>query len=132
MQKAGKIRHLGLSNVSVAQLEQARDIAPVVSVQNAYSLDNRSSEPVLRACERLGIAFLPWYPLAAGAALKSAKAKRVAEKRNATPAQVCIAWLLARSPAMLPIPGTASLAHLEENAAAARLRLSPADLTALA
>jgi aryl-alcohol dehydrogenase-like predicted oxidoreductase len=131
MQKAGKIRHLGLSNVSVAQLEQARGIAPVVSVQNAYSLDNRSSEPVLRACERLGIAFLPWYPLAAGAALKSAKAKRVAEKRNATPAQVCIAWLLARSPAMLPIPGTASLAHLEENAAAARLRLAPEDIATL-
>jgi aryl-alcohol dehydrogenase-like predicted oxidoreductase len=131
MQKAGKIRHLGLSNVSVAQLEQARDIAPVVSVQNSYNLDNRSSEPVLRACERLGIAFLPWYPLAAGAALRSAKVKRVAEKRNATPAQVCIAWLLAKSPAMLPIPGTGSLAHLEENAAAARLRLAPEDVTAL-
>jgi aryl-alcohol dehydrogenase-like predicted oxidoreductase len=131
MQKAGKIRHLGLSNVSVAQLEQARGIAPVASVQNSYSLDNRSSEPVLRACERLGIAFLPWYPLAAGAALKSSKVKRVAEKRNATPAQVCIAWLLARSPAMLPIPGTGSLAHLEENAAAARLELTSEDLAAL-
>jgi aryl-alcohol dehydrogenase-like predicted oxidoreductase len=131
MQKAGKIRHLGLSNVSVAQLEQARDIAPVVSVQNSYSLDNRSSEPVLRACERLGLAFLPWYPLAAGAALKSAKVKRVAARCNATPAQVCIAWLLARSPALLPIPGTGSLAHLEENAAAARLRLAPEDVAAL-
>ena len=131
MQKAGKIRHLGLSNVSVAQLEQARGIAPVASVQNSYSLDNRSSEPVLRACERLGIAFLPWYPLAAGAALKSSKVKRVAEKRNATPAQVCIAWLLARSPAMLPIPGTGKLRHLEENAAAARLELTSEDLAVL-
>ena len=132
MQKAGKIRHLGLSNVSVAQLEQARGIAPVVSVQNSHSIENRSSEPVLRACERSGIAFLPWYPLAAGSALKSSKVRQVAAKRSATPAQVCIAWLLAKSPAMLPIPGTANLAHLEENAAAARLRLSPADLTALA
>ena len=131
LQKAGKIRYLGLSNVSVAQLEQARDIAPVVSVQNSYSLDNRSSEPVLRACERLGIAFLPWYPLAAGAALKSARVKRVAARRNATAAQVAIAWLLAKSPAMLPIPGTANLAHLEENAAAARLRLAPEDVAAL-
>jgi aryl-alcohol dehydrogenase-like predicted oxidoreductase len=131
MRKAGKIRHLGLSNVSVAQLEQARGIAPVVSVQNSYSLENRSSEPVLRACERLGIAFLPWYPLGAGSVLKSAQVKLVAARRGATPAQVCIAWLLARSPAMLPIPGTGSLAHLEENAAAARLRLAPEDLAAL-
>jgi len=131
MQKAGKIRHLGLSNVSVAQLEQARGIARLVSVQNSYSLDNRSSDPVLRACEQLGIAFLPWYPLGAGSVLKSAKVKRVAEKRGATPAQVCIAWLLARSPAMLPIPGTANLQHLEENAAAARLALAAEDLAAL-
>jgi len=131
LQKAGKIRYLGLSNVSVAQLEQARGIAPVVSVQNSYSIENRSSEPVLRACEKLGIAFLPWYPLAAGAALKSAKVKRVAARCNATPAQVCIAWLLAKSPAMLPIPGTGSLAHLEENADAARLRLAPEDVAAL-
>ena len=131
MQKAGKIRHLGLSNVSVAQLEQARAIAPVVSVQNSYSIDNRSSDPVLRACEKLAVAFLPWYPLGAGSALKSAKVKRVAGKRNATPAQVAIAWLLAKSPAMLPIPGTANLRHLEENAAAVDLRLSPEDLAAL-
>ena len=131
MQKAGKIRHLGLSNVSVAQLEQARRIALVVSVQNSYSVDNRSAEPVLRACEKLGIAFLPWYPLGAGAALKSAKVKRVAAQRNATAAQVALAWLLASSPVMLPIPGTANLRHLEENAAAARLELAPADLAAL-
>ena len=131
MQKAGKIRHLGLSNVSVAQLEQARDIAPVVSVQNSYSLDNRSSEPVLRACERLGIAFLPWYPLGAGSVLKSGQVKLVAARRGATPAQVALAWLLARSPVMLPIPGTGDLRHLKENAAAPALRLAPEDLTAL-
>lgn len=131
MQKAGKIRHLGLSNVSVAQLNEARRIAPVVSVQNSYSIDNRSAEDVLRACERLGLAFLPWYPLGAGAALKSAKVKKVAARLQATPAQVAIAWLLAHSGAMLPIPGTGNLAHLEENAAAARLALSPEDLKEL-
>jgi len=131
MQKAGKIRHLGLSNVSVAQLNEARRIAPVVSVQNSYSIDNRSAEDVLRACERLGLAFLPWYPLGAGSALKSAKVKQVAARLRATPAQVAIAWLLAHSSAMLPIPGTGNLAHLEENAAAARLALSPEDLKEL-
>jgi aryl-alcohol dehydrogenase-like predicted oxidoreductase len=128
MQKAGKILHLGLSNVSVAQLNEARRIAPVVSVQNSYSIDNRASESVLRACEKLGLAFLPWYPLGAGSALKSAKVKGVAARLTATPAQVAIAWLLARSPAMLPIPGTGKLEHLEENAGAARLKLSPEDM----
>ncbi len=128
MQKAGKIRHLGLSNVSVAQLNEARRIAPVVSVQNSYSIDNRSSEDVLRACEKLGLAFLPWYPLGAGSALKSGKVKKVAARLQATPAQVAIAWLLAHSSALLPIPGTGSLQHLEENAGAARLRLSPLDM----
>jgi len=131
MQKAGKIRHLGLSNVSVSQLEQARRLAPVVSVQNSYSVDNRASEPVLRACEKFGLAFLPWYPLAAGSALQSAKVKQLAAKRNATPAQVALAWLLARSPVMLPIPGTGNLKHLEENAAAAALQLSAAERAAL-
>lgn len=128
MRKAGKIRHLGLSNVSVAQLHEARRIAPVVSVQNSYSIDNRSSEAVLQACEKLGLAFLPWYPLGAGSALKSAKVKKVAARLQATPAQVAIAWLLAHSSAMLPIPGTGNLAHLEENAGAARLKLSPPDM----
>jgi aryl-alcohol dehydrogenase-like predicted oxidoreductase len=128
LQKAGKIRHLGLSNVSVAQLNEARRIARVVSVQNSYSIDNRSAEGVLQACEKLGIAFLPWYPLGAGSALKSAKVKVVAARLQATPAQVAIAWLLAKSPAMLPIPGTGRLEHLEENAGAARLKLSPEDM----
>lgn len=131
MQKAGKIRHLGLSNVSVAQLNEARRVAPVVSVQNSYSIDNRSSEDVLQACAKLGIAFLPWYPLGAGAALRSAKVKKVAARRGATPAQVALAWLLAHSPAMLPIPGTGNVAHLEENAGAAKLALSPQDLQEL-
>jgi len=131
MQRAGKIRHLGLSNVSVAQLNEARRIAPVVSVQNSYSTDNRSSEDVLQACAELGIAFLPWYPLGAGAALRSDRVKKVAARRGATPAQVALAWLLAHSPAMLPIPGTGSLAHLEENAGAATLALSPQDLQEL-
>ena len=131
LQRAGKIRHLGLSNVSVAQLEQARRIAPIVSVQNRYNLEDRGSENVLAACERLGIAFLPWYPLGAGRALGSARVKKVAARHGATPAQVLLAWLLAHSPVMLPIPGTASLAHLEENSRAAALELSADDLAAL-
>ena len=131
LQRAGKIRHLGLSNVSVAQLAEARRIAPVVSVQNSYSIDNRASEDVLKACEKLGLAFLPWYPLGAGSALRSATVKKAAVRLRATPAQVAIAWLLAHSPAMLPIPGTASLEHLEENARAAKLALSAQDMREL-
>ena len=106
-------------------------MAPVVSVQNSYSIDNRSSEDVLKACEKLGLAFLPWYPLGAGSALRSARVNKVAARIHATPAQVAIAWLLAHSPAMLPIPGTGSLEHLEENARAAKLALSAQDLTDL-
>jgi aryl-alcohol dehydrogenase-like predicted oxidoreductase len=130
-QRAGKIRHIGLSNVSVRQLEQARRIAPIVSVQNRYNLEDRASDDVLAACESLEIAFLPWFPLGSGAALRSSKVKRVAARLDAAPAQVLLAWLLARSRAMLPIPGTASLAHLEENTAAAQLKLSADDLAAL-
>jgi aryl-alcohol dehydrogenase-like predicted oxidoreductase len=131
LQKAGKIRHLGVSNVSVAELAIARRVAPIVSVQNEYNLGDRSSEDVLRACEKAGIAFLPWYPLGAGKVLRSAKVKKVAARLRATPAQVALAWLLAKSPVMLPIPGTGSLAHLEENTAAAKLRLQAADLAML-
>ena len=131
LQRAGKIRHLGVSNVSVAELAEARRIAPIVSVQNRYNLSDRRSDPVLEECARLGIAFLPWFPLDAGQSLGAAKVKRVAKRSGATPAQVVLAWLLARSPVMLPIPGTASLAHLEENVAAARLALSAEDLAAL-
>ena len=131
LQRAGKIRHLGVSNVTVRELEQARRIAHIVSVQNEYNIENRKDDDVLAACEKAGIAFIPWYPLGAGRALRSAKVKRAAAELGATPAQVAIAWLLARSPAMLPIPGTCSIAHLEENAAAARLRLSAEDLITL-
>jgi pyridoxine 4-dehydrogenase len=131
MRRAGKIRHVGVSNVDLAQLEEARHIVPVVSVQNEYNLENRASEDVLGACERLGIAFLPWYPLGAGAALRSAKVKGLAKKIGATPAQVALAWLLGRSPTVLPIPGTNNLKHLEENVAAARLRLGKAELAGL-
>lgn len=131
MQRAGKIRHLGLSNVSVVQLEEARRIAPIVSVQNRYNLEDRSSDDVLAACEKFGIAFLPWFPLGAGTCLKSAKVKKIAARLEASAAQVVLAWLLARSKAMLPIPGTASVAHLEENVRAAAIRLSAEDLAAL-
>lgn len=131
LQRAGKIRHLGLSNVGVHQLEQAQAIAPIVSVQNEYHLGNRESEPVLAACEKAGIAFIPWFPLGAGRVLRCARVKRVAVRLGATPAQVALAWLLARSPVVLPIPGTSSIAHLEENAAAAALRLAPGDRAAL-
>jgi aryl-alcohol dehydrogenase-like predicted oxidoreductase len=131
LQRAGKIRHIGVSNVSVAELATARRVAPIVSVQNEYNVGNRSSEDVLAACEKARIAFLPWYPLGAGSALRRARVREVAARLHATPAQVALAWLLARSPVMLPIPGTGSLAHLEENAAAAKLRLQAADLAML-
>jgi len=131
LQKAGKIRHIGVSNVSVVELAAARRVASIVSVQNQYNIGGRSAEDVLKACEKSGIAFLPWYPLGAGSALRAAKVKKVAARLQATPAQVALAWLLAKSPVMLPIPGTSSLAHLEENAAAAKLRLSTADLAML-
>ena len=130
-QRAGKIRHVGVSNVSVKQLEEARRICPIVSVQNQYNMEDRSSENVLKACERLGIAFLPWYPLGAGAVLRSKTVLGISRKVNATPSQIALAWLLAKSPVMLPIPGTASIAHLEENCAAASLELSAEDLAAL-
>ena len=131
LQREGKVRHLGLSNVTVKQLEQARRIVPIVSVQNRYSLADRSSEQVLSHCEKLGIAFLPWYPLGDGEVLRNAKVRALAKKLGATPAQVALAWLLKKSPSMLPIPGTGNVAHLEENFAAAKLRLESADLAAL-
>jgi len=127
-QKAGKIRHIGVSNFDVKQLERGRKVAQIVSVQNEYNIDDLSSQPVLKACEKLGLAFLPWYPLGAGTALRSSRIISLARKIKATPAQVALAWLLAKSPNMLPIPGTASLAHLEENVAAAKLKLSEEDL----
>ena len=130
-QRAGKVRHVGLSNVSIKELERARKIVPIVSVQNRYSVADRKSEDVLLHCEKIGIAFLPWYPLGDGGALKLSKVKRIAEKRNATPAQVAIAWLLKKSAVVLPIPGTGNLAHLEENVEAAKLALSDGDFRTL-
>jgi aryl-alcohol dehydrogenase-like predicted oxidoreductase len=127
-QRAGKIRHIGVSNFNVAELERARKVAKIVSVQNEYNLDNRTSDDVVDRCEELGIAFLPWYPLGAGAALRSQRVISLSKRLKATPAQVAIAWLLARSPAMLPIPGTNSLQHLEQNMAAATLKIKKEDL----
>lgn len=131
LQRAGKIRHLGVSNVTVKQLKEARRIVPIVSVQNQYNIGNRSDEDVMLACEEAGIAFIPWYPLGAGNALKSSKVKRIAARLSATPSQVALAWLLAHSPVILPIPGTGSIKHLEENAAAAEVRLLESDLAEL-
>ena len=130
-QRAGKIRHIGVSNVSVRELGEARRIATIVSVQNEYNIGDRGSDDVLAVCEQAGIAFIPWFPLGAGRTLKATKIQRLAARVGVTPAQVAIAWLLARSPVMLPIPGTASIPHLEENVAAAALSFSAADLAAL-
>ncbi|HYT05736.1 MAG TPA: aldo/keto reductase [Gemmatimonadales bacterium] len=131
LQTQGKIRHVGLSEVSVAQIEQARTILPIVSVQNRYSLADRQSEGVLEYCERHGMAFLPWYPLAAGDLAQRGRLGQVAKRLGATPAQVAIAWLLRRSPVMLPIPGTSRVSHLEENTRAALLELDDADFREL-
>jgi aryl-alcohol dehydrogenase-like predicted oxidoreductase len=132
LRQEGKVRHVGLSNVSVEQLERAESIVPIVSVQNEYSVGNRSSEDVLEACESRSAAFLPWYPLEAGSlAHPGGPLDRVAEAQGATPAQAALAWLLARSPVILPIPGTSSVEHLEENVAATRLTLSDEELAEL-
>jgi pyridoxine 4-dehydrogenase len=120
----GKIGHIGLSNVDTEQLGRAREIAPISSVQNRYSIGDRRSEPVLDACERDAIAFIPWFPLAAGDLEADGVISRIAGAHDATPFQVALAWLLARSPVMLPIPGTSSVEHLEENVAAASMRLT--------
>jgi pyridoxine 4-dehydrogenase len=133
LQEEGKIRHVGLSEVSVADIERARKIAPIVSVQNRYSPTDRQHERVLDHCEREKMAFLPWYPLGAGAALRpGSPLTKVAARLHATTAQVALAWLLRRSPVMLPIPGTSSVKHLEENVAAALLELSTGDFEEIA
>jgi aryl-alcohol dehydrogenase-like predicted oxidoreductase len=128
----GKVRHIGLSNVNEAQLDQARAMTEIVSVQNRYNLSDRHSEGVLVRCETLGIAFLPWAPLLVGemAGPGSALAE-IAARHGAAPAQIALAWLLARSPQMLPIPGTASVSHLEENVRAVAIRLSADELERL-
>ncbi|MGH3051405.1 MAG: aldo/keto reductase, partial [Gaiellaceae bacterium] len=132
LHEEGKIRHVGLSNVSIEELERAREVAPIVSVQNRFNLAVRHSERVLEACEQHGLAFLPWYPLAVGdLAQPGGRLDELARRHEATPAQVALAWLLHRSPVVLPIPGTASLEHLEENVAARRIDLSDEELAEL-
>ena len=132
MQREGLIRHVGLSEVSVSDVEGARKYFSVVSVQNSYNIVSRKHEAVLDYCEREGIAFIPWFPLGAGKlAREGSVLDRVAKRLGATPAQVALAWVLKRSPVMLPIPGTSRVAHLEENVAAATLELTDEEFSEL-
>ncbi len=132
MQVEGKIRYIGLSNVTVEQLNRAREVTDIASVQNRYNLTDRSSDPVLRRCEQLGIPFIPWFPLAMGdLAHAGGTVASVAAAHEATPAQVALAWLLHRSPIMTPIPGTSSRAHFEENLGGASLMLTPDEYQAI-
>ncbi|HME47727.1 aldo/keto reductase, partial [Mycobacterium sp.] len=125
LQQEGKIRHIGLSEVNVEQLAAAQNIATIVSVQNMYNITARTAEPVLESCESQGLGFIPWFPLAAGPlAAPGGPLQRIAERHHASPSQLALAWLLKRSPVMLPIPGTSKVAHLEENVAAAEITLS--------
>jgi pyridoxine 4-dehydrogenase len=125
LQQEGKIRHIGLSEVNVDQLEAAQKTVSIVSVQNMYNLSMRSAEPVLQACEGRNVAFIPWFPLAAGPlAAADGPLQRIAASHQATPSQLALSWLLKRSPVMLPIPGTSKVAHLDENVAAADIILS--------
>ncbi len=132
LQGEGKIRHIGVSNVSVAELERCERLTPIVSVQNRFNLEDRESDDVLVYCERKSIAFLPWAPLGSGRHARGSGSLRalakVAERHGITVGQASIAWLLARSRVMLPIPGTGSIEHLEENVAAASVRLAPQDM----
>jgi aryl-alcohol dehydrogenase-like predicted oxidoreductase len=124
LQAQGKIKHVGLSEVSVAQIEHARKILPIVSVQNRYSLADRAAEDVLEYCERESIGFIPWFPLGAGKlAAPGGKVARTAAEMKITTSQLALAWLLWRSPVMLPIPGTSRVKHLEENVAAAGVKV---------
>lgn len=132
LQDEGLIRHVGLSNVTLEQLEEARSIVEVVSVQNRFNLAIRDSAEVVAVCERDGLGFFPWFPLAAGDLAKPRGiVSEIAAEYDATPGQVALAWLLAYSPVMLPIPGTSSIEHLEENLAAAELRLTPEEVQRL-
>ncbi|MGI9050392.1 MAG: aldo/keto reductase [Rubrobacteraceae bacterium] len=128
----GKIRYVGLSEVGVEEIKQAREIVPIVSVQNRYNLTDRGSEDVLDFCEQEGIAFIPWSPLATGKlAQEGGPLYEISSRKNARPSQVALAWLLARSPVMVPIPGTSSVDHLEGNVAAAGIELSDNELAEL-
>jgi len=132
MQQEGKIRHIGLSEVNVEQLEAAQKLASIVSVQNMYNLTARTAEPVLEACESQGLGFIPWFPLAAGPlAAPDGPLQRIAAEHHATASQLALAWLLRRSPVMLPIPGTSKVSHLEQNVAAAEIELSDEEFETL-
>ena len=132
MKADGIIRHAGLSQVSVADIKEAQKYFPVTTVQNLYNFANRQSEDVLDYCEANGIGFIPWFPLAGGDLVKGhAEARAITEKHNASPSQIALAWLLKRSPVMLPIPGTGKVKHLEDNVAAAGITLSDADFATL-
>ena len=132
LQDEGKVRHIGLSEVSIEQLQEAQGVATITTVQNLYNLANRSAEAVLDHCEREGIGFIPWFPLATGELSKEdgplADASR---EHGATPSQLALAWLLRRSPVMLPIPGTSSVDHLEQNTAAAAIELTDEEFASL-
>jgi pyridoxine 4-dehydrogenase len=123
----GKIRHIGLSNVTLEQIERAKKLTPIVSVQNRYSLLDRTSEDVLEFCSGEDMAFIPWNPLEVGELTRDRVVSEIAARHHATPAQVVLAWLLAHSPVMLPIPGTSKVQHLEEDLGAVALDLAPAD-----
>ncbi len=132
LREEGKIRHVGLSNVNAGQLEQAQEIVPIASVQNRYNLINRYSEDVIGLCERQGIGFIPWFPLATGNLARAGSfLEEMTSRHGVAPGQVALAWLLWRSPVMLPIPGTSSVEHLEENVAAAAIELDEAELEEL-
>jgi aryl-alcohol dehydrogenase-like predicted oxidoreductase len=133
LQSEGKINHIGLSEVSVKDIEHARSIVPIVSVQNRYSVVDRAAEDVVEYCDRASLGFIPWFPLASGDVAKSGNAiERAAANLKITPSQLALAWLLHRSPVMLPIPGTSHVEHLEENVAAAAVKLDDATLKSLA
>jgi pyridoxine 4-dehydrogenase len=133
MQEQGKIRHIGLSEVMPAEIQEALKIVPIVTIQNRYSIADRRHDPTLAWCEKRRIGFLPWYPMAAGRILKADHPSlnglaEIAGRHSATPAQLALAWLLQKSPVMIPIPGTSRVAHLEENVAAAALQLSAEEI----
>ena len=132
MQDAGKIRHVGLSNVDPDEIARAQKIVPIVAVQNRYNIEDRKSENILIYCEKENLGFLPWFPIGGGGGLKPENPLNAATKAHGVSfVQVALAWLLERSPVMLPIPGTSSLAHLEENVAAAKLKLTPTEWKAI-
>ncbi len=131
MRDAGKIRHVGLSAVGPEEIERARKIVPIATVQNRYNISDRKWDNALKYCEKEGLGFMPWSPVGGGRSLKDNAVEAVAKEQNVSVYQVAIAWLLHRSPVMLPIPGTSSVPHLEDNVAAGKLRLSEAQLKTL-